>query len=443
MDRAVAALHVRVRLPMPESQRPHVVWVNQEGGRNVDRSAEGPRPTAPTVVVHITTVHAGSDNRIYYKECCSLAAAGYRVVLIAPSAPPAVRDDITYVALPSFRWRLARMTIGSWYAFRRAGATLGDVYHLHDPELLPVGLALKLLGRRVVYDVHEDVPAQILGKGWIPSSIRPIVAFVARAVEKLAVWLVDGVIVAGEDIWNSLGRRDAVVVANYPILCEFAERPEIPFGDRHAELVHLGGLSRLRATRELVAAMELVPSELDARLVLVGRFSSDGVEHEVQALAGWRRTQHVGWLPRPQAMAALRTARVGVVLYVPAPNHFGLRSNRAFEYMAAGLPIIGPDMPAWRDLIAFARCGLLVDPTRPEAIAAAITALLRNPAMAEEMGRAGRRAVEDRYSWEVEARVLVGLYGRLLGRVPVGGPATIMHATGATPPSAGSEGRQR
>jgi glycosyltransferase involved in cell wall biosynthesis len=101
---------------------------------------------------------------------------------------------------------------------------------------------------------------------------------------------------------------------------------------------------------------------------------------------------------------------------MPEPNHLGVRSNKAFEYMAAGLPVIAPDFPAWRALMDETGAGVTVTPTDPAAIADAITTLLRDPVRAAEMGRRGRQAVRERYNWEAESERLLQLYARLVPR---------------------------
>ena len=59
------------------------------------------------------------------------------------------------------------------------------------PELTLVGLLLKLGGRRVVYDVHEHVPYQILDKDWIPRRLRPLVAWLYDHYERAIVGYFD------------------------------------------------------------------------------------------------------------------------------------------------------------------------------------------------------------------------------------------------------------
>ena len=123
----------------------------------------------PRKIRHVTTVHAVDDPRIFHKECRSLAARGYDVGLIVYHERAEVIDGVRVVPLDRSRGRLDRMSRAAWRAYRTAAAERADIYHLHDPELLWVGALLKLGGRRVIYDVHEDVPKQILSKHWIPS----------------------------------------------------------------------------------------------------------------------------------------------------------------------------------------------------------------------------------------------------------------------------------
>jgi glycosyltransferase involved in cell wall biosynthesis len=81
--------------------------------------------------------------------------------------------------------------------------------------------------------------------------------------------------------------------------------------------------------------------------------------------------------------------------------------------MAAGIPVVASDFPQVRDVVAGTRCGLVVDATRPEAIAAAIERLVGDPGEARAMGQRGRTAVEERYNWSVSADVLLHAYAGL------------------------------
>ncbi len=134
-------------------------------------------------VVHLTTVHVWHDTRVFVKQCRSLARAGHEVILIAPETPEGGLPEelVKFRALPRTEFRPKRMTHTAAQAFRAALREDADVYHLHDFELLPVGLALRLAGRRVVYDAHEDLGRMLLAKPWLPRILRPLVAAVRKA----------------------------------------------------------------------------------------------------------------------------------------------------------------------------------------------------------------------------------------------------------------------
>jgi glycosyltransferase involved in cell wall biosynthesis len=366
-------------------------------------------------IAHLSSVHRPDDQRVFGRECRSLAAAGYEVIFVAPGAPQGVVDGVRYHPIPRAASRGRRLAFGGLHVLRAALAVRADLYHFHDPELIPVGLLLRALGKRVIYDVHEDVPGQVRSKHWLPPWARAGVARLAGGLQRLGLKVFDGVVAAGDDVAAGLGGRGVTVLRNVPLLSEFDGPGSLPYVQRPMEVVHVGNLSRIRASRELVEAAGLLPEALGARLVLAGSFNDDGLEAEIRSVPGWRRTTLLGWCSRPQVATQLGRARVGVVMFGPHPNHFAVRSNKLFEYMAAGLPVVGPDFPAWRALITRVGCGLVADPTRPEAIAEAITELLANPTEAEAMGRRGREAVLAEFNWEAESQRLLELYGGILG----------------------------
>jgi glycosyltransferase involved in cell wall biosynthesis len=106
-------------------------------------------------------------------------------------------------------------------------------------------------------------------------------------------------------------------------------------------------------------------------------------------------------------------ADVGHALYDPVNvNHreMGTASNKLLEYMAAGLACIVPDTPSFAALLARAAFAVPCDPASPEAIAAAVDALLAAPGMAREMGAAGERLFREELAWD---RTFPALLARL------------------------------
>jgi glycosyltransferase involved in cell wall biosynthesis len=88
--------------------------------------------------------------------------------------------------------------------------------------------------------------------------------------------------------------------------------------------------------------------------------------------------------------------------------------NKLFDYMLVGLPVVASDFPLYQEVVESNRCGLTVDPTRPEEIARALEYLIEHPREAQQMGANGRQAVLETYNWEKESRRLLQIYDAVL-----------------------------
>jgi glycosyltransferase involved in cell wall biosynthesis len=368
-------------------------------------------------VVHLTTVHAPSDTRIQ-KQCQTLAEAGYDITLLATgdgrSSPGGV--PVRLLRKPGSRRR--RMLVTTREAYRVARALDACIYHFHDPELMPVGMALRRHGARVVYDAHEDYSAEIRTKEWIVPPLRVPIARMTECVERVTVSRLDLVVAATSTIARRFPASKTVTVQNFPRVEEFVTPSPSAHGDRKPAVAYVGDVTLIRGIREMVAAMGLIQPDLDVRLLVAGRLSTPGLQEMLSRIPGRERASLLGHQSRVEVRALLGGVRAGLVVFHPTPNHLTSRPNKLYEYMAAGLPVIASNFPEWRKLISELRCGLVVDPEDPAAIAHAIRFLIENPETGEEMGRRGRAAVESVFNWTCEAQRLVSCYDALCGRAP-------------------------
>lgn len=360
-------------------------------------------------IAHLTSVHARGETRIFLKQCSSLAAAGHDVTLIvADGLGDEERNNVRILDVGKPASRMNRMVRVTRRMLRRAIDVDADVYHFHDPELLPSGLALKRRGKKVVYDAHENLPEDVLSKIYIPHALRKATSLVAGAYELYVARRLDCVVTATPAIRDRFEQAGitAIDVNNFPILGEL--EANIPWSNKKKEICYVGGIATIRGIREVVAALSRTTSGV--RLNLAGRFAEAPLRADCEAMPGWSSVNELGFLDRTQVREIMGVSVAGVVTYLPAPNQTDAQPNKMFEYMSAGLPVIASNFPLWRKIVEGNNCGICVDPLDPVSIAKAIDQLVDDPSLARQMGENGRKAVAERYNWGVEERKLLALY---------------------------------
>lgn len=366
-------------------------------------------------IVHLTSVHIPTDTRIFQKELKTLRSSGYHVTLIAPGSEDQVLDGITVRHIPVFKNRLKRFVLGPWNIYRMARKMNADIYHLHDPELVTAGLALKLGGKRVIYDVHEDMPRQLYDKDYLPSWIVRPLSFILEKFELFAASRFDGIVTVTPTINRRFPVSKTVMVQNFPILNHYLEINADNYLNRPNVVIFMGVIQDIRGITEVVDAMKNVGKKYqDAEFRLVGKIVPESYRETLARMEGWKYVQSIGWLTQQEVNKHLEQARMGVVTYHPYPNHIEAQPNKLFEYMAAGLPVIASDFPLWRNVVDRFKCGLLVNPESAREVEEAVNYLLSHPVEAAEMGRRGRQAVMDHFNWDSEAKHLKRLYARVL-----------------------------
>jgi len=369
-------------------------------------------------ICHLTSVHPAFDTRIFHKECCSLVRHGYEVSLIAPHDRDENANGVHILGVPGSRGRLKRMVVTAAQVYQRARQVDADLYHFHDPELIPFGLLLCAQGKKVIYDAHEDAPRALLspGRDYLPIQIRKPMSWLLERLEGNAGKRFSALVAATPAIAGRLQpfQPHTYNVNNYPILDELVAPQKTRWNERSCSVAYVGGIAEVRGIQQMVDAVGYLADDLGVRLQLAGQFSPLALRPKIVELRGWKQVDELGFQDRAQVALLLGTVQAGLVLFHPGPNHMEAQPNKLFEYMSAGIPVLASNFPLWRDLIERYQCGLLVDPLNPKEIASAIEYIITHPLEAEAMGQRGRQAIQTEYNWELESQKLLSLYSDIL-----------------------------
>lgn len=364
-------------------------------------------------ICHMTSVHPATDVRIFKKECQSLAKAGYNVSLIAPEEKSENKEGVRIVGIhPSKRGPLFRMIVDPWKVLQVSLKEDAHVYHFHDPELLGAGLLLKLLAKKaVIYDVHEDYSLSIQTKSWLPRWARKPLSWIIKYFENFSAKYFNCILSATPEIakrFNSIN-KNSIIVQNFPLLDEFSQKG-VSWQERHNAVIYIGVIHTFRGIKEMINALEIAQKKIDAKLILAGSFYPKSLKKEIQSHSGWKHVEYKGFVPHKELASLLAQVKAGLVLIHPVTRYRTSYPTKLFEYMAGGIPVIASDFVLWREILEGTGCGLLVDPLDPQAIADSIVYLLEHPKEAAEMGRRGKKAVEEMYNWSKEEGKLLQLY---------------------------------
>lgn len=355
-------------------------------------------------VCHLSTAHKFHDIRILRKECQSLAKKGYEVYFVVPAPNEMVEDQVKIVPLQVTPTKLRRAFLLPLLALKKSLSIKADIYHFHDFELWPVALLLRLFGKKVIADIHEDIPAQLLQRPWIPRALRKPLSMMAKCFEDMSARTMSAVVTVDASLVKRFSKvnGDVTMLENFPLL------QDLPAPNKCEEtfkLVSLGGALDERCVDTIIAASKVV----DVSISIGG-----GISKQYSDLS-WQteNCRYLGYLSAEDALNVNMQADAILVMFSDQPNHLEIKSNRLYESMYTGKPVIVSSMPNWQAFIDKNECGFAVDQTDPASLVSAIEQLKNDKLLANKLGRNGKKAVLLDYSWPSQEKKLFSLYERV------------------------------
>ncbi|MFT6842928.1 MAG: glycosyltransferase involved in cell wall biosynthesis [Psychroserpens sp.] len=366
-------------------------------------------------ITHLTSAHSRYDTRIFLKECVSLAKLKkYEVSLVvADNKDHETKNSINIYDVGKLEGRINRAFITTRKIFKKAKELDSDIYHFHDPELISVGLKLKKLGKKVIFDVHENTSLQIKDKEYLPKISRGLLSKVYRIYEKIYLKKFDYLILAEKSYQNyyeNLSQKFEVVL-NMP---DIEPLVNVVNNKDKNELFYIGGISNNRGLDVTIEAIKILKDEFpDVFMHYVGSYDQKILDNlDLKSIEN--NVKFYGEMPLLDGLQYSRNAKIGLSILKPIENYTKSYSTKIFEYMALGMPVITSNFQLYKDVVERFNCGICINPLKSKELADAITYLFNNPKEARQMGENGAKVVSEKYNWKREEKKLLKIYQEIL-----------------------------
>ncbi|MGE4287721.1 MAG: glycosyltransferase [Salinivirgaceae bacterium] len=367
-------------------------------------------------VCHLTSVHPPFDIRIFYKECVSLTNAGYQVSLIAPIQEATVRMGVSLVPVSLPGNRFMRMLIAPFRMLRLALQQKAQIYHFHDPELMLTGVLLRLAGKKVIFDVHENIRISLISKDWLPLGWAKFLAVLYYLAERVALLFYKHLVLAEESYQKYYPQKKSITVLNFPLNGQQVLNPK---GYKEPwKFIYAGVVHPLRGVWEMLEILNILNRKnIPVSLDLIGEMRPENLRKQVEDYLHQNNlfqlvTIH-GKIDFTEVAVLLSNSHMGFSILHDIPNYRESLPTKIFEYMQHGLPVITNDFPLYKKYVEATNTGLCLNVNRPEEQVNAILDLLNHPRSMEEMGKNGMELTQNRFNWKSQEAKLLELYASL------------------------------
>lgn len=371
------------------------------------------------IVCHITSVHHRYDNRIFRKECTSLAIANYKVYLIVnDDLNDEIKNNVSIININKKKQNKIDRIFGAKKNFiNKAIQINADLYHIHDPELLPLGYALIKRNKKVIFDSHEDVPNDLLDKNWIPKIFRRSVSSLYEKYEKKVVKDFSAVVCVTPNVVQRFRKtaKKVAMITNYPIV-KNRKLDKRDFNSPIKYFCYAGVIEKSWNHHLIIKAI----SEFEnVKYLLAGRANEEYLS-ELKNMPEWKNVEFKGFVSHDEVEKIYQQSIAGFALNQCnqlSESGGTLGNNKLFEYMYAGIPVVCTNYKLWENLINEYNCGIAIKPNNYNEIVNSVEKIITTPNLAKEMGNNGKNIVEKKYNWQTQEEVLINLYKEVLGEL--------------------------
>ncbi len=373
-------------------------------------------------VCHFSSVHHVWDTRVFYRECISLAKR-HEVTLIAIGDKGCyVKNGVQVISVNKPKNFIERFCFTIFKVFILAVKQEANVYHIHDAELIPFGIILSILGKKVIYDIHENTYDDILLKPWIKPNKRKLLANLYNVIlwfgSKFMHYIV---VVADPKFLNKffVNQTNASVIQNFANVPDYdkyvVENRSKLSGN---QLFYVGMIKDMYYDIDpiLEAIFILHKRGIKCHIHLIGYFGS-GISPHLNELANWEQVKdqvsYYGFLDTQEAYQISMQCKIGLCIKNQPESMLVSHERKLFEYMAIGLPAVFCNQGIYEDLNQKYKIGKSVKITDSIAVADAIESLLLHDEILMSMSENARQAAQDHFNWNREEKKLFDLYDSL------------------------------
>lgn len=373
----------------------------------------------PLKVCHFSSVHHQTDTRVFHRECTWLAK-DFEVTLIAIGHFSGKKSGVHLIGIPKPTSRIKRIIHTTRKVYQEALKQQADIYHFHDPELIPYAWLLKLKGKKVVYDVHENVTESLKDKRWLP--FKGLFIMMYLWFDRLAASAFS--IVLAEQWYEKVYHRrypntHFTLVRNYApagLLSAFSTTQRYPLNGP-LRIFYMGSIDELYCYKAMLEAIYLLNKNgLDTELKLIGWYSEQTMS-SIEQLPYWSSIKNKifmpGFMEVTEGYKHSLNCQMAFSFVSDNLNVSQSFPRKMYEYMHVGLPVVSSGHNLYKNMVETHALGLCVTHTTGAEIAEAVRNLLNSKTYLNQLAQNNLTAANTHFNWETEYTALKQLYFNL------------------------------